>query len=83
MKEEEIRPQKIFDEYLSLARKDTDTYFGDAEKVNGTCPACEALGTPSFVKYGFTYEICPTCLTRFVNPRPVAEAFSKYYTESL
>lgn len=82
MKEEEIRPQAIFDEYLRLAREDTDTYFGEAERVNGTCPACESPGVPTFVKYGFAYETCPHCLTLFVNPRPVVVAFSKYYTES-
>lgn len=82
MKEEEIRPQKIFDEYLRLAKQDTDIYFGEVEKVSGTCPACETVGEPAFVKYGFTYETCPNCLSLFVNPRPVVEAFAKYYTES-
>jgi hypothetical protein len=82
VKEEEIRPQKIFDEYLRLAKQDTETYFGEVEKVFGTCPACEAVGEPAFVKYGFTYEACPKCLSLFVNPRPVVEAFTKYYTES-
>ena len=32
MKEEDIRPQKIFDEYLELAKNDTKNYFGDSEK---------------------------------------------------
>lgn len=82
MKEEEIRPQRIFDEYLRLAREDTNTYFGDVEKVSGNCPACDVVGVPAFVKYGFKYESCPHCLTLFVNPRPVAEAFSRYYIES-
>jgi 2-polyprenyl-3-methyl-5-hydroxy-6-metoxy-1,4-benzoquinol methylase len=82
MKEEDIRPQIIFDEYLRLAREDTETYFANAEKVKGNCPACESLGVPAFVKYGFTYEICPNCLSLFVNPRPVVDAFSTYYTES-
>jgi hypothetical protein len=82
MKEEEIRPKRIFDEYLRLAKHDTETYFGDTKKVSGNCPACETVGEPSFNKHGFTYESCPNCLTLFVNPRPVAEAFSKYYTES-
>ncbi len=82
MKEEEIRPQKIFDEYLRLAREDTQTYFGHAEKVVGTCPACTAKGVPAFIKYGFTYETCPNCHSLYVNPRPVVEAFSRYYTES-
>jgi hypothetical protein len=82
MKEEEIRPQKIFDEYLRLAKQDTETYFGEVEKKSGSCPACETVGEPAFVKYGFTYEACPNCLTLFVNPRPLVEAFAKYYTES-
>lgn len=82
MKEEEIRPQKIFDEYLRLAKQDTETYFGEVEKVSGTCPACEAVGERAFVKDGFTYETCLNCLSLFVNPRPVADAFAKYYTES-
>ncbi|MBF0340491.1 MAG: class I SAM-dependent methyltransferase [Magnetococcales bacterium] len=82
MKEEEIRPQRIFDEYLRLAKQDTGTYFGEVEKVSGACPACETVGEHAFVKYGFTYETCPNCHSLYVNPRPVAEAFSKYYTES-
>lgn len=82
MKEEEIRPQRIFDEYLRLAREDTVTYFENVERENGNCPACNREGEPAFVKYGFDYEICPNCRSLFVNPRPVAGAFSKYYTES-
>ena len=82
MKEEEIRPVEIFDEYLRLARKDTLTYFGDAQRVSSDCPACEKKGSLAFVKHGFSYEVCPDCYSLFVNPRPVESAFSKYYTES-
>jgi len=82
MKEEEIRPAKIFDEYLRLAREDTDTYFGKAEREHCDCPACGTRGRPAFVKYGFAYESCPDCYSLFVNPRPVAEAFSCYYADS-
>ena len=82
MKEEEIRPAKIFDEYLRLAKEDADTYFGEAERQNVDCPACGGKGVFAFVKYGFDYENCPECHTLFVNPRPVAETFSRYYTES-
>ena len=82
MKEEEIRPQRIFDEYLRLAQEDTTTYFSNAEQVRGNCPACEEVGVPAFVKHGFSYEICSKCLSLYVNPRPVASAFAKYYTES-
>jgi hypothetical protein len=82
MKEEEIRPQRIFDEYLRLAREDTATYFEDGERLTVNCPACDGAGVPAFTKYGFSYEVCPECRTLFVSPRPTAAAFSKYYTES-
>ncbi len=82
MKEEEIRPAKIFDEYLRLAREDTDNYFGEAERHEGYCPACKSKGSQAFIKFGFAYDSCPDCQTLFVNPRPVPEAFAKYYTES-
>ena len=82
MKEEEIRPQKIFDKYLSLAKQDAHTYFNNVERVSGACPACGSCGGHAFDKNGFSYEVCPDCQTLFVNPRPVASAFFKYYTES-
>jgi hypothetical protein len=82
MKEEEIRPQAVFDEYLRLASEDTTYYFSDVERIHGGCPACNGAGTPAFDKAGFRYEQCPDCLTLYVNPRPLASAFSRYYTES-
>src|SRR5580658_3265868 len=82
MKEAEIRPEKLFADYLALCEQDTHTYFENAKRDYGKCPACNATGEPSFTKHGFVYELCPECSTLFVNPRPVADAFSKYYTES-
>jgi SAM-dependent methyltransferase len=82
MKEEEIRPKTIFDEYLRLAEQDTQLYFADVPRVAGRCPACEGAGEFAFAKFGFDYQRCPACLTLFVNPRPPAAAFSRYYTES-
>ena len=82
LKEEEIRPLKIFDEYLRLAKEDAETYFSEVERVVGGCPACCTQGEYAFDKYGFTYQVCPSCQTLFVNPRPTAVAFSRYYTES-
>jgi hypothetical protein len=82
MKEEDIRPKKIFDEYLRLAEQDTKKYFGAVERERCACPACESTGRFAFTKHGFDYECCPACQTLFVSPRPVAEAFSRYYTDS-
>lgn len=82
MKEEEIRPQAIFDEYLSLTQKDTISYFENVKKEDCLCPACDAEGEKSFTKQGFDYCLCDNCKTLYVSPRPVPEAFDKYYTES-
>lgn len=82
LKEEDIRPQRIFEEYLRLAESDTRKYFGAAAREPVPCPACGGAGEPSFVKNGFAYEECPACQTLFVSPRPSAEAFSTYYQES-
>lgn len=82
MKEEEIRPTKIFDEYLQLAEKDTQKYFGSVTRLPFSCPACGNNGGYSFNKHGFIYVECPVCQTLFVSPRPPSEAFSLYYLES-
>jgi len=82
MKEEEIRPQRVFDEYLRLAQQDAVRFFADAPRLAGLCPACGSRGELAFTKNGFAYELCPQCFTLFVNPRPVADAFSRYYTDS-
>ena len=82
MKEEEIRPANIFDEYLRLAKQDTETYFRDAITTPCDCPACGKRGVFAFLKHGFAYDNCPACHSLFVSPRPAAIAFSKYYTES-
>ncbi len=82
MKEAEIRPQDIFDEYLRLAQQDTETYFRDAKRTACNCPACEEKGEHAFKKNGFDYALCNACNTLFVSPRPEAEAFTRYYAES-
>ncbi len=82
LNEEEIRPKALFSKFLELADQDTQTFFDDYPSEKGLCPACNSIGIYSFSKSGFSYEVCPNCLTLYVNPRPVAAAFSKYYTDS-
>ena len=82
MKEEDIRPQKIFDEYLELAKNDTKNYFGDSEKESINCPACGNKGSYVFSKNGFKYDECGECFTLYVNPRPISSALDRYYTEA-
>ncbi len=82
MKEEEIRPRKVFDEYLRLAAQDAEIYFGKSDRCALPCPACGMEGARVFDKHGFSYEECSSCQTLFVSPRPPAEDFFRYYKES-
>jgi hypothetical protein len=82
MREADIRPQAIFDEYLRLCVQDTRTYFEAVEREAIPCPACGAQGEPAFTKNGFSYETCPDCDSLYVSPRPAARAFATYYQNS-
>ena len=83
MKEEEIRPKKLFDEYLRLSAIDSEELFNNVERRPIDCPACgHAEADHAFTKHGFAYENCRYCQTLFVNPRPEAKAFAKLYRDS-
>lgn len=84
MKEEEIRPKKIFDEYLKLAKEDIKQYFSDKSGfVHINCPACNGNDASfEFEKNGFNYVKCYNCGTLYVNPRPSKEAIRNFYTHS-
>jgi hypothetical protein len=84
IKEDDIRPQAIFDHYRNLAQEDAKSYFGASvlrSKVD--CPACGARESRfAFQKVGFDYEECIRCETLYVNPRPKSDAFSRYYEDA-
>lgn len=83
MKEQEIRPEALFNEFIRLAEQDVKTFFRDAGFRFVPCPACHNADTVfAFNKSGFNYEVCPRCNTLFVNPRPDKEAFDRYYREA-
>lgn len=82
MKEEEIRPKLVFEEYLRLAAQDADIYFSNSVRQPLPCPACGTRGNFAFNKHGFSYEECPGCQTLFVSPRPPAADFFRYYQQS-
>ena len=63
MKEEEIRPQAVFDEYLRLAKIDIETYFKDVPYEEIRCLACDSKGNYTFHKNRFDYLLCPDCGT--------------------
>lgn len=82
MKEEEIRPRQLFDEYLRLAALDASLYFKNSDRQAIPCPACLTPGKKVFEKHGFGYEVCPACQTLFVSPRPPLADFFDYYQKS-
>ncbi|MFA6635548.1 MAG: class I SAM-dependent methyltransferase [Candidatus Omnitrophota bacterium] len=83
MKESDIRPAKIFDEYLKLSEKDIKSFFKDCKYQNVKCPSCGSDGKFNFTKKGFNYFQCKLCMTLFANPRPVQKAFDRYYEGGL
>ena len=80
MKEKEIRPHKIFNEYLNLAKIDAKNIFKNSQtKTN--CYACKSRSDLLFKKHNFSYHECVKCKTIFVNPRPLESYFRKFYKE--
>jgi SAM-dependent methyltransferase len=84
LKEKNIRPTNLFEEYLRLSSEDAEKCFGDVERVKISCPACESNESKKeFVKNGFEYVSCMCCRTLYLNPRPTIESFEKFYNSSI
>ncbi len=81
MKEQEIRPQQLFNRYLELSRRDVDEFFADPSRfVLVPCPACGcAQQEAGLAKLGFKYVTCADCGSLYVSPRPRGEAIDDYY----
>jgi SAM-dependent methyltransferase len=83
VKENEIRPEAVFNQFLALAELDMKLYFGGVRFDRIHCPACDCNDSVfAFHKHGFNYETCRLCRTLFVNPRPSQDAFKRYYREA-
>jgi SAM-dependent methyltransferase len=82
MKENEIRPADLWEEYQKLCEIDIEEIFSGCEVVEVPYPACLSENTEdSFQKKGFTYSVCENCKTIYASPRPLPEYFEKYYCE--
>lgn len=84
MKESEIRPPKLFNQYLRLSREDIDRFFSDHSRfVEVSCPACgsEQWG-PGLVKFHFRYVQCSECRSLYLSPRPTVTMYENYYQEA-
>lgn len=83
MKESEIRPLDLFNQYLALAREDCRKLLAKAASfVEVECPACaDAHKSPAFSKLGFNYVLCEGCQSLYVSPRPSPELLQELYSE--
>ena len=82
MKEIEIRPKKLFKKYLSLSKKDAES-FEHSLFIDINCVSCDSQSSDiKYIKDGFNYNICNKCGTLFCNPRPDIETLNNFYKNS-
>jgi 2-polyprenyl-3-methyl-5-hydroxy-6-metoxy-1,4-benzoquinol methylase len=84
VKEYEIRPKNVFDEFLNISLRESERLFSDKSKfIEVSCPACGSSRLrQAFLKNNFNYETCKDCSSLFVNPRPNSADLSAYYRDS-
>ena len=81
MKEEDIRPKRMWEKYKSLAERDSERIFKHCDKVTVSCFGCDSTQAKEiFEKDGFCYQVCLNCNTIFLNPRPLRKYFEDFYT---
>ena len=84
MREADIRPAELLNEYLRLSAEDAEIYFGDGKGfTDRPCPGCgETASTLQFTKAGFSYVRCDLCATLYANPGPSGPALESMYRDS-
>ena len=83
MKEKDIRPEALLNQYLELSAQDAKLCFGNSGRLHMACVGC-GVKRPvhSFDKNGFAYAECRSCGSLFQSPRPPIEAFESFYRKS-
>lgn len=83
IKEEEIRPDDIFSEFMRLSAEDAENFFDKSKFEDVDCPGCASskIGE-SFVKHSFKYNCCGECGSIYVSPRPDKTELLRYYATS-
>jgi hypothetical protein len=84
LKESDIRPENIYNEYKKLLDNDIKQFFLDKPVMDDiACPGCFSKEMESsFDKNGFTYHICGKCWSWYVSPRPSEKALRDFYRDS-
>lgn len=83
MKEQDIRPKEIFQQYLNLSKEDAINFFSNVKRLSIMCPACNSTASETvFLKEGFDYCLCKDCGSLYQSPRPPMETFKQFYINS-
>lgn len=84
MKEHDIRPKPLLDEFFALMKADAVRLAAHRDAfVDVNCPGCDSPGgKAAFEKDGFPYRECETCGSLFASPRPQAAALIDYAMNS-
>lgn len=83
MKEENIRPKALLDQFLELSKKDADRLFSGTAKNAIPCVACGSENRViEFEKNGFSYAKCLDCGSLYHSPRGSADQFASFYRHS-
>jgi 2-polyprenyl-3-methyl-5-hydroxy-6-metoxy-1,4-benzoquinol methylase len=84
VKESEIRPAALLDEYLRLSAADVEGLLDNARFVDRPCPACNsAEKIPAFIKNDFTFVRCAECFSLYANPVPTSQDLDRFYRDSV
>jgi SAM-dependent methyltransferase len=83
VKESEIRPAELHNEYLRLSALDAERFFVSKERISLFCPACGSAQVEfSFEKNGFSFSECCRCASLYQTPRPPLSEFEQFYGDS-
>lgn len=82
MKEAEIRPQELFNQYLELSARD-GAALDRSKFVEVDCPGCGSKQSPTqFLKNGYQYKKCKECNSLYCSPRPSNAQLGELYSKS-
>lgn len=84
VREFELWPSKLFDQYLKITEQEVKRLLIDSGKlVDVSCPGCNSnRKKKAFKKYGLDYVECADCRTLYLSPRPSDDQIKRYYNES-
>ena len=84
LKESDIRPEDVYNEYKHLLSEDIREFFSDPSVlIKIDCPGCSDKNSEFvFNKMGLDYRACSKCGSLFVSPRPSEGALRAFYKNS-